>query len=208
MRTIRVTGAFALMVFLGGCGQLGLPSADAAAVPDAAQQVQPFVRPAYDLRAVEVQVPETLRVSEANAYYPLADIVWRGEERGDRHAQVRAIFEEAAKPALAERTDGRPVIAGIEVQRFHALTEKARYTVGGVHSIRFLLTVRDAESGAILEEPRQVIGDLRAAGGGTAIEEDAMGLTQKVLITRHLAEVIGAELAPTPPQQAEEEAGQ
>jgi hypothetical protein len=150
------------------------------------------------VQEVAILVPDTLRVSESNAYYPLADIVWRGEPRGDRHAQVRAIFDQAATRATAERSKGAPVSVEIEVTRFHALTEKARYTVGGVHSIKFQLTVKDAKTGEILEEPRLINGDLPAAGGSTALEEDAMGLTQKVLITQHLADVIATELAPGP----------
>ena len=45
---------------------------------------------------VVVKVPSSLRVSEADTWYPIADVVWRGEPRGNRLVQVQAIFEEEA----------------------------------------------------------------------------------------------------------------
>ena len=83
----------------------------------------------------------------------------------------------------------------IEITYFHCLTEKARYTVGGVHSMKFLLTVRDIETGAILQGPRKVVADVKAAGGQKAIAEDEAGRTQKVVVTEHLVEVIRRELS-------------
>jgi hypothetical protein len=209
MRLSRVTGVFALTALLAGCAEVPLPPADAraGAATTEAEEALAFERPAYNVRQVEISVPDTLKVSEANAFYPLADIVWRGEPRGDRRAQVRAIFDEAATRAASERVKGLPVAVEIEVRRFHALTEKARYTVGGVHSIEFELTVKDAKTGAMIEEPRVINGDLPAAGGETALEEDAMGLTQKVLITQHLAKVLSTELAPGPVTSPKPRAG-
>ncbi|MGR3344325.1 MAG: DUF6778 family protein, partial [Paracoccaceae bacterium] len=46
-------------------------------------------------------VPETLRVSERNSYKPIADIVWCEDPFGDRHDQVKAIFEEGITRAVA-----------------------------------------------------------------------------------------------------------
>ena len=42
----------------------------------------------YQVAEIRVNVPRTLKVSEANTFLPKADIVWRGEPRADRHAQV------------------------------------------------------------------------------------------------------------------------
>jgi hypothetical protein len=39
--------------------------------------------------------------------------------------------------------------------RFHALTERARYTIGGQHEIEFVYSVRHAETGAILSGRRR-----------------------------------------------------
>lgn len=151
--------------------------------------------PQYTVASVTVKVPRELKVSEANTFLPLADIVWRGEPRGDRHAQVLAIYQEAMARGTAGMDSGPEVLVEVEVTRFHALTEKTRYTVGGNHALRFLLTVRDAATGAIIDGPREVIADIRASGGAAAIAEDQAGLTQRVVVVDRLAEVIRRELA-------------
>ncbi|UWR20930.1 DUF6778 family protein [Sulfitobacter sp. S190] len=143
---------------------------------------------------VKVTVPRSLRVSEANRYYPTGDIVWREDPIGDRHAQVAQIFHDALRAGTAQFDGDIPVILDIRVERFHALTEKARYTVGGVHSIRFAMVMRDAKTGQALSEPHVVQADLDAFGGQQAITAEARGLTQKVRISQHLGEVIRQEL--------------
>lgn len=156
----------------------------------------------YAVSRVQVRVPASLTVSEANTYKPRADIVWREDALGDRYAQVQAIVQAAADQALADMTEGRPVIVDIQMTRFHALTEKARYTVGGTHDIHFYIAVYDAATGAMLEAPRLVETELKAYGGSRALEAMSRGETQKVRITRHLVEVIGQEMlkrsAPAP----------
>lgn len=154
-----------------------------------------IVVPDYAVTAINVTVPKSLRVSEANMYYPIADIVWRGEPRGDRHVQIKAIFDEAMATGIAGFTDGRAVVVDVEVTRFHCLTEKARYTVGGVHSVKFNMTVRDAATGAVIDGPRLVIADIRASGGAIAVEEEAQGITQRLVIKQNLAQVIERELS-------------
>lgn len=151
--------------------------------------------PKYAVREVRVEVPRELQVSEANLFYPVADIVWRGEPKGDRYAQVRNLFIDGIGFGTAGMEQGRPVVVEVTVRRFHALTEKTRYTVGGVYSIRFDLTVRDADTGAVIEGPRFVIADAPAAGGKKAIEEEAAGRTQRVVIVENLAQVIRRELS-------------
>lgn len=143
----------------------------------------------YDVVGLEVAVPRTLVVSEANSYYPGADIVWRGDPPGDRYKQVEAIFDSGMQRGFSTLGGSRDVVVEIEVQRFHSLTEKARYTVGGVHSITFLVTVRDARTGEVIEGPRRVKADLKAYGGQTALDAERRGETQKVRITEHLADV-------------------
>ncbi|SEO52982.1 hypothetical protein SAMN04490248_106145 [Salinihabitans flavidus] len=150
--------------------------------------------PSYDVAGVRVTVPATLEVSEANRYYPSGDIVWRGDARGNRHEQVKAIFEQSADLGLSGVAGAMPVEVEIVVRRFHALTEKTRYTVGGVHSITFDVTLRDPASGAILRGPREIRANLEGYGGQQAVEAEAKGLTQKYRITQHLARVIREEL--------------
>lgn len=149
----------------------------------------------YDVQAVNVSVPRKLQVSEANTFLPKADIVWRGDAPGDRYEQVKAIFDAAMARGTAALHAGPKVVVDIEVTRFHCLTEKTRFTVGGVHSMQFLLTVRDAATGAIVQAPRLVVADVKAAGGSRALAEDYAGRTQKVVVTERLAEVIRRELS-------------
>ena len=144
--------------------------------------------------AVNVNVPATLSVSEANRYYPGGDIVWREDPMGNRHEQVQTIVKAALEKGVAGLSGSRDVELDVVVSRFHALTEKARYTVGGVHAIQFTLQVRDAETGVILSGPKKIVADFDALGGRAAIQAEANGNTQKVRITNHLAHVILQEL--------------
>lgn len=143
----------------------------------------------YNVVRLNVTVPQSLSVSEANLYYPGSDIVWRGDPPGNRYEQVEALFEQGMGRGFRALDGDRDVVVDIVVERFHSVTEKARYTVGGVHSIRFLATVRDARSGEIVEGPQFVKADLVALGGDNAIEADRQGNTQKVRVTNHLSEV-------------------
>ena len=144
--------------------------------------------------SVEIVVPQSLTVSEANVLVPMSDIVWRGDPLGDRRAQVAAIILDAANTATSGMVEGRGVVLRLEVVRFHALTEKARYLIGGNYALRFLMTLRDAETGTVIDGPRPLDADLRASGGVRAIAEENAGRTEKVVITERLAEVITYEL--------------
>lgn len=156
-----------------------------------------IVAPLYTVTEVRVDVPRELRVSEANVYYPMADIVWRGDAMGDRHAQIKAIFEDAAQRATASMAGPTRAVVSVKLQRFHGVTEKTRYTVGGTHDMVFELTVLDAATGAVLDGPRQVRADVRAAGGQAAIAEEQAGRTQKVVVTERLVQAFRTELSGT-----------
>ncbi len=146
------------------------------------------------VEAVTVRVPRSLRVSESNSFLPAGDIVWRGDPIGDRHAQVQTIVQTALERGVAPLDGKVPVDLDVEVMRFHALTEKARYTTGGTHAITFKLTVTSTETGAVLMPTRRIRADLPAFGGQQALNAEMRGQTQKVRITNHLAEVIRQEL--------------
>lgn len=160
-----------------------------------AQPATILMAAAYDVREVKVSVPRSLKVSEANVYFPLADVVWRGEPLGDRHLQVESMFDEALFRATGPMKSGRPAVVEVEVTRFHGVTEKTRYSVGGVYSLRFNLTVRDADTGQIIDGPRVVVADTKASGGAKALHEEQMGLTQRVVVVNRLAEVLRRELS-------------
>ncbi len=181
----------------------------ACAAPDLATREAPIDGPvlptpavALDVTQLRVNVPQSLKVSEANVFYPFADIVWRGDPFGDRYQQVRKIFEDGMGRGTAAMTKGRPVIVDITVRRFHSLTEKTRFTIGGTHSIRFDLTVLDAKTGAVVVPTREVSTDLIGYGGYRAMEAERQGQTQKVRITAHLAKIIQRELAAPVPAPA------
>lgn len=154
----------------------------------------------YQVAAYDVLVPRDLEVSEANYYYPIADIVWRGDPFGDRYAQVEEIFDAAGENASQSLDGSRPVRVAVQVTRFHSLTEKARVTVGGVHSIRFYLTVYDVGSDVPIEGPRLIVADIPALGGAAAFRAERQGQTMKSRILEQLRLVLIREL--TEPQVA------
>ncbi len=203
---IRPVLALGLAVGLSACASVDRVSSNPSAVSatlaapltDSFGTVERSVAPAsfksYNVTAVNVQVPTTLKVSEANRFYPGGDIVWREDPIGDRYAQVKAIITAGLEQGVSNVQGERDVVLDVVLTRFHALTEKARYTVGGVHSIQFTVQIRDAATGEILEGPRFVKADFDALGGNAAVAAEARGLTQKVRITQQLAYVIQQEL--------------
>lgn len=207
MKAIRTLTAAGIFLGLAACGGTDLASRNETLIGSAPAQSAEFdvasasaarrviLSSQYNVTEVNISVPQTLAVSEANMFYPIADIVWRGEPRGDRHAQVGAIFTEAFGLGTGQMKAGPAVIVDAQVERFHSLTEKTRYTVGGMHSLRFMLTVRDAATKAIIDGPRLVVADIKAAGGSRAIAEDQAGRTQRVVIIEQLSSVIRRELS-------------
>ena len=135
-----------------------------------------------------------LSVSEANSFKPRADIVWREDPLGNRYEQVRVIMQNAVELGAAGFDAGRDVVVDIQLTKFHALTEKTRYTIGGTHDIHFFLTVRDAKTGERLDEPRLIEMEFRALGGAAALEAMSRGQTQKVRITDHVKARVAEEL--------------
>lgn len=135
----------------------------------------------WQVTGINVIVPETLTVSEANSIKPRADIVWREDPPGNRHEQVQEVVQEAMEFALAPLVeDGTtPVAVELELTRFHALTERTRYTIGGEHEIEFIFTVRHGETGAALTGPMPVDLTFRALGGSRALEAEAQGIYQR-----------------------------
>jgi hypothetical protein len=201
MHAIRILAALALAGLMAACGQPEQPSR-AVVGPEggltlATQGLNagPVVRTAsFAVQDVIVTVPSDLRASEANVYYPLADIVWRGDALGNRHDQVRAILRDAAAQATAGMETGPAAVVEITLNRFHSVTEKTRYSVGGVHSVSYTLTVRDALSNAVLDGPHLVVADVQAVGGVRALAEDAAGRTMKVVIIERLVASLQAAL--------------
>ncbi len=190
MKFIKLTLAVLLAAGLSACASVEQVTRTAPAefAVSAAPQTS------FNVQSVKVTVARDLSVSEANRYYPVADIVWRGDLPGDRHQQVADMFQTGMDRGARALKGQKNVVVDIDVLRFHSLTEKARYSVGGVHSIKFAMTVFDAETGEIIVDRRLINADLDAFGGRKALAAERRGLTQKVRITSHLAGVLQREM--------------
>lgn len=165
------------------------PAADAA------------VSRSWSVRAVQVSVPDSLTTTEEDSFVPNADIVWHGEPRGDRRAQVAAILEDGIKRGTSGLKGGTPVILQVTLTQFHALTPKtvARApTNSGVHNISYIVQVVDARTGKPLTQPQQIKADLPGLVGEAAWKAEAEGRGQKVQITQHLARVTAGWLGTGP----------
>lgn len=208
MKSIRFVMGAVILAGLAACSTPNIASRNAPfealptegavenAQPSDVVQVPSYTPRSTDFNVVdyEIKVPKSLKVSEANLFYPIADIVWRGDPLGDRKQQVGTIFQKSLMSALPKATGSRDVKAYIVVNRFHSLTEKTRYTVGGTHSISFYVTLQDVKTGEVLVNARKVKSDLKAFGGMRAIQAEAQGLDMKTRIHSHLTRVIAAEL--------------
>lgn len=199
MQSRKILLAGAALLALGACASPSVVSRAAGPnltlLSEGAGEM--VAAPSYKVVDVRVDVPESLTVSEANSLIPRADIVWRGDPFGDRRAQIATLMREAMMEGAASldgAQDAREVVLLVEVARFHALTERARYTVGGNHNIDFWLSVVDAQTGEVVEPRRFLDTDLPGLGGMAAIAAEARGESQKVRIQAFLADVIREEL--------------
>ncbi|MBF9045483.1 hypothetical protein HKCCE4037_19260 [Rhodobacterales bacterium HKCCE4037] len=152
----------------------------------------------WDVTGVNVIVPRTLIVSEANTIKPRADIVWREDPIGDRHTQVDDLMTEALTPAFEAVTGTIPVVVQIELTRFHAQTQRVRYSnFNSEHEIEFIMTIVHAETGAILSGPDAFDLTFAALGGEDAVRADAEGVTQRMRITQRLQNWVRSEFIGT-----------
>lgn len=147
----------------------------------------------YRVTEVDVTVPPELTVSEANGIKPRADILWQEEPLGDRYAQVDAILTEAIEQGVAGMDGTRAVKIEAVVTRFHALTKRTRYTYGGDHEIWMVMSVRDAETGELLE-PGRLIGFDSWVSPDQALADEAQGIFQRDEITALVSDMIRNDL--------------
>ncbi len=206
MKALAGVAMFMVAVLLSACAAEG-PGGNPGGIFGArqpARSVDVKALPAMRVVGFNVEVPGSLSVSEENSYKPVADIVWREDPPGDRHAQVRAIVEEAVRRGVDGLQGDLPVVLHVTVRQFHALTQRTRYTIGGTHAIDLLLSVTNARSGEVIIPPYLLRVRLEAYGGQKALAAEAVGLTQKVRIIRHLAGLIRQELTGVPAPPARE----
>lgn len=166
----------------------------ACSVAGQSSDPRPAMQRSYDLRTLNFVATEGLVVSEENSFYPQADVVWRGDAPGPRIAQIGAMFQVAADRNQNVLTGTQPVDVDIQLVRFHGVTEKTRATVGGVYNIIFLMTVRDATTGTVIEPTRRIVADLGAPGGSGATVLEARGRTEKVEVTDFLTATLRSQL--------------
>jgi hypothetical protein len=159
----------------------------------------------WRLAEVRVDVPRTLSVSEAKSLLPSADIVWREDPLGDRHAQVDKIMTDAITRGAQGLRGSRGVIIAVTVTRFHALTFEAeqRGSNWGVHNIRFTAQVVDARTGEVLVPATDIRSELPALSGTQMREARRQGVTQKSMITSHVAKTVAGWLGTGPDNRGE-----
>lgn len=148
----------------------------------------------YNLQDISFSAPSDLLVSEGNGYYPTADVVWRGDPLGDRIAQVSSMFDTALRRNDTRLIGEVPIDVEIELARFHGVTERTRFSVGGNYDMHFFMTIRHSETGEVLEEKRYLEFDLAAPGGAAALILEQRGQTEKVRVTDFLTHTFGEEL--------------
>ena len=195
MTTFRFAAAlsFLALTACGNAGEVAMRNAPLDLGPGPAVAATAAMR-SYDVVKFDFMVPRALTVSERNGYYPVADIVWRGDPIGDRKAQLGEIFTTALQRGMEAVPGGRPVAVEIELIRFHGVTERVLYSIGGNYHIIFDLTVRDARTGAILEPARRIETNLASNGGEAVLRDQHIGQTQKVRVTEFLAVTLRDEL--------------
>lgn len=195
MNMLKIMTVVALGFGVAGCADVDTVSRNAPMTSPEFDTQGVAVARDYAVQSVTFAASPNLRVSESNSYYPNADVVWRGDPIGDRVSQIGGIFQTAADRNKAVLNGEVPVIVDFQLVRFHGVTERTRFSVGGVYNIEFMISVRDAASGALIEEPRRVNTNLSAPGGIAALMLEQKGQTEKVRVTDFLTQVIRDELS-------------
>lgn len=194
MKYFKLTTAIVLALSVSGCARFDLATRSAKVDTQSLNQDVLTMQRNYAIADITYSVPEDIRVSEGNGFYPTTDVVWRGDPIGNRPAQIGAIFEEAIARNEPLLQGDLPVIVDLTLIRFHGVTERTRFSVGGVYDIKFDMTIRDALTGFVIEPTRRVHVDLSAPGGIGAILAEQRGQTEKVRVTDFLTIVMNEEL--------------
>jgi hypothetical protein len=192
MKHVRLVAAVILGMSVSGCATMDIATRNAPFVAPTAGAAA--VAPSMKVVSYDVRVPHSLKVSEANSYYPAGDIVWHGDPMGDRYAQVEKIFDESIDAGIKKGAGKLPVVLDIEVTKFHALSEKTRYTIGGRHEIRFVMNFLDPKTRQPVAPARKIDATFKGFGGARAVEAEEKGLTQRVRIVSHLTNVFRHQL--------------
>ncbi|MEM7242804.1 MAG: DUF6778 family protein [Pseudomonadota bacterium] len=146
----------------------------------------------WNVTRVEIIIPERLTVSEQNTLAPNADIVWHGDPRGDRKAQIAAILEAAGTLGAQDVNAGQNVHLVLQLEEFHGATPYAlrKLRFSGVYNITFLASVHDGPTSEPIIDPTPIYADLEAFSGARFAQAEAEGNTQKKRVTSHIAAVL------------------
>ena len=168
-------------------------------------RLSPDVSRGWRLAEVQVDVPRSLSVSESKSLLPSADIVWREDPMGDRYTQVGKIMQAAVLRGAQGLRGSRPVVVSITVTRFHALTYEAELSNSdwGVHNVDFIAQVTDARTGEVLVPPTKIRAETPAWSGERMREARRKGITQKSMISNHVAATVAGWLALGPDNRGE-----
>jgi len=195
VKVLKAVTFGAIIAALSACSAVDIVSRNAPLeAPRLGELSAPQVVRDYALHSIRFAVPADMTVSEANSYYPIADIVWRGDPIGNRSQQINEIFQTSIRAAGQNMNGSIPMTVDVELVRFHSLKERTRFFVDGVNSIKFNMTIRNAEAGEVLDQSRFVNADFAARGGRAAMAADNQGQGQKVRITAHLTSLFFREL--------------
>lgn len=169
------------------------------------QRLSPEVSRGWRLAEVQVDVPRSLTVSESKTLLPTADIVWREDPFGDRYAQVGKIMQTATLRGAQGLRGSRPVVISVTVTRFHALTYEAELSNSdwGVHNVDFIAQVTDARTGEVLVPATNIRAETPAWSGARMREARRKGITQKSMISNHVAATVAGWLATGPDNRGE-----
>lgn len=165
------------------------------------EQLAAQVTRGWHVTLVQVDVPQSLTVSEAHVLIPRADIVWREDLiTGDRHQQVAVIMHDAVAAGARSLRGPLAVVLQVRVTRFHALSFEAEIQLAnaGVHNIQFDITAVEARTGKVLAGPTHITADSPAWSGDKMLQLRAQGVTQKSEITGHVAATVAAWLGSGP----------
>ncbi|MCU0903406.1 MAG: hypothetical protein MUE83_05975 [Tabrizicola sp.] len=163
-------------------------------------RLPPDVARSWRLAEVRIDVPRSLVVSEAKTLLPSADIVWREDPMGDRYEQVGKIMQAAVVRGAQGLRGSRPVVISITVTRFHALTYEAELSNSdwGVHNVDFVAQVSDARTGEVLVPATTIRAETPAWSGPRMREARRQGITQKSMISNHVAATVAGWLGTGP----------
>jgi len=192
-KLLKYIAGLALVLSVTACASTQNVSRNKAI--ETAPQATAHEKTAYKVQQISVTVPDELTVSEANVFLPMSDIVWREDPMGNRKEQIQTILLDAIAIGASRVEEGRPVTMEVRVNKFHALTEKTRYTVGGRHNISFDYILRDAKTGVPVSNVQSIHEKFKAYGGSQAAAAMARGETQKVRITQHIQNKIYSEMS-------------